>query len=212
MVKMNRSRVACMGLILCAITSACAPALDWRAVPLAQAEGLLASFPCKPEQRERHVAWPGVPQGVTMHLASCQTEAMTWAVSYVTLPDVRLVGPALQAFPDQMRQNLLAAAQMRQGAQPASQPVDVAQAVSSRDLGPTTVPGMTPMAQARTWQFAAQRADGLGRPMDMVIRASHFSHGLTVFQASMWRPAEAVKPQSSEDVADVFLHGFHFPV
>jgi hypothetical protein len=192
------------GCLACGtVLSGCAPTLNWREVALPASDGLRLSMPCKPEQHERHVPWPSVPEGVTMHLASCQTEAMTWAVSWLTLPQVQQVGPALLTLPQQMRQNLLAAAQTGEGG--------ANQVVASQDLGAVQVPGMTPMAQSRGWQFAAQRPDGLGRPMDMVIRTWHFSHGLTVFQASLWRPAEALKPQSSEDVADVFFRSFHFP-
>ncbi|MBI2732688.1 MAG: hypothetical protein HYX44_05110 [Aquabacterium sp.] len=193
-------------LVVCALTlswlaSGCSPALNWREVRPAQADGLTALFPCKPDAHERTVPWPGLPAGATMHLLSCQTEAGTWALSYLTLPDVALLAPAMHEFTMSMRRNLGSAAQLTGGGQ----------AVVEQDLGPIEVPGMTPSLQARAWHFQAQRPDGLGRPLDMDIRAWHFSHGMTVFQASVWRPVEAVKAQTSEDVAQAFFKGLQFP-
>lgn len=186
---------------LCWLTSACSPALNWREVNPAQADGLQALFPCKPDAHERHIPWPGLPDGVTMRMLSCQTDGATWALSYVSLPDVTLVAPALNELTVMMRRNLGAAAQM----------AGSASSVAEQDLGPIAVPRMTPLAQAHGWRFQAQRPDGWGRPMDMDIRSWHFSHGLTVFQASVWRPDEQTRGQSSEDVADAFFRGLHFP-
>jgi hypothetical protein len=197
-------------LLVAVSMSACSPALNWRVVQVEQAQGLVASFPCKPEHRERHVPWPDLPAGVQMHVLSCQTEGRTWALNYAVMPDVQGVGPALSHLAQQLHQNLAAASDMG-GQQAEAGGSKLALNVRAQDLGPIQVPQMTPMPQAHGWQFAAQRPDGLGRPMDMSIRAWHFSHGLTVFQASVWQPAEAASTQSSEDVADVFLRGFHFP-
>ena len=200
--RLRSSPLAVVGaLTLSLLTSACSPALNWREVRPAQADGLMALFPCKPDVHERVVPWPGLPAGATMHLLSCQTEAGTWALSYLTLPDVTLLAPALQELTMAMRRNLGSAAQLAGGGSP----------ISVRDLGPIAVPGMTPTPQAHGWHFQAQRPDGLGRPMDMDIRTWHFSHGKTVFQASVWRPVVVVKSQSSEDVAEAFFRGLQFP-
>lgn len=195
------SRIALCGAVLVAAAmAACAPALNWREVQPDQAEGLRAMFPCKPDAHERQVPWPGLPQGVTMHVLSCQTDDSTWALSYLTLPDVALVGPSMQEMTALMQRNLAAASQLASG-----------QAVTTEDQGPVNVPRMTPSSQAHAWRFGAQRPDGWGRPMSLDIRTWHFSHGMTVFQGSVWRPVDAVKGQSSEDVADTFFRGFHFP-
>jgi hypothetical protein len=188
-------------LTLSWLTSACSPALNWREVHPAQADGLTAQFPCKPDVHERVVPWPGLPAGGTMHMLSCQTEAGTWALSYLSLPDVALLAPAMHELTMSMRRNLGAAAQLAGGGQP----------VSEQDLGPIVVPGMTATPQARAWHFQAQRPDGLGRPMNMDIRTWHFSHGMTVFQASVWRPLDVAKAQTSEDVAQAFFNGLQFP-
>jgi hypothetical protein len=228
-------RVAVLATLLSSLPlcmTACAPALNWRDVHPAQADGLKALFPCKPATHEREVPWPGLPQGVVMRMLSCQTDEATWALSYVTVPDVALVGPSLHEMAMMLRRNLAAASQM--AAQtvvgtPASGPApgrDAASGadaggngqstavlgLSEQDLGPISVPGMTPMPQAHAWRFTAQRPDGLGRPLDLDIRTWHFSHGMTVFQASVWRPASAAKAQSSEDVAQAFFGGLQFPL
>lgn len=201
----DRVRVAppaavCM-LALSLLTSACSPGLNWREVHPEEADGLTALFPCKPDAHTRMVPWPGVPGGAKMHMLSCQTEAGTWALSYLTMPDAALLAPALYEFTAAMRRNLGAATEMAGKGAP----------VSEQDLGPIAVPGMTPMPQAHGWRFQARRPDGLGRPLDMDIRTWHFSHGMTVFQASLWRPVEAAKGQSSEDVAQAFFNGLNFP-
>lgn len=190
-----------LGLTLSLLTTGCSPDLNWREVHPASADGLKALFPCKPDVHERLVPWPGVPSGVTMKMLSCQTEAGTWALSYVNLPDVALLVPSMHELTMSMRRNLGAAAALA-GNGPA---------VSEQDMGPVSVPGMTPMAQARAWRFQAQRPDGLGRPLEMEVRSWHFSHGMTIFQASVWRPIDAVKSQSGEDVAEAFFRGLQFP-
>ncbi|HEX5355206.1 MAG TPA: hypothetical protein VFW93_03240 [Aquabacterium sp.] len=136
-----------------------------------------------------------------MRMLSCQTDEGTWALSYLTLPDAAMVPGALNELGAMMRRNLGAAAQM----------AGQASAVTEKDLGAIQVPHMTPMPQAHGWQFQARRPDGLGRPLDMDIRTWHFSHGMTVFQASVWRPQVVIKGQTSEDVADAFFRGLQFP-
>jgi hypothetical protein len=178
--------------------AACAPSLNWRTVAPEGADGLQAQFPCKPDVQERQVPWPGVPAGVRMRLLSCQAAERTWALSTITLSDVSLVGPGLQQWPEMLRANLAQAA-------------GGADAVKARDLGAVQVRGMTPSSGARAWQIEAMRPDGLGRPLNMAVQAWHFSHGLTLFQATVSGPASQAAEQSSEDVANQFFQGFHFP-
>lgn len=183
------------------LASACAPELNWREVRVAQADGLLALFPCKPESQERTLRWPGVSRDVRVRVLSCQAMEGTWALSYATLEDATEIGSALRGLASALRGNLLAAS----GSAPS------AAAVNSQDLGMIRVPGMTPHSDARGWRHQAERADGLGRPLRMDVQAWHFSHGLTVFQGSVWRPQEQVNGQSGEDVANTFFRGFQFP-
>lgn len=195
----SASRVGVITLALFA--SACAPELNWREVKAVQADGLLALFPCKPEQHERTLRWPGVSRDVRLHVLSCQAMEGTWALSYATLDDVTEVGSALRGLAEALRANLAAA----------SGAVPPAAGVISQDLGGVKVPGMTLDPDARAWRHQAERPDGLGRPLRMDVQAWHFSHGLTVFQGSVWRPQEQVNGQSGEDVANTFFHSFQFP-
>jgi hypothetical protein len=183
------------------LLAACAPSLNWRDVSPEDADGLKALFPCKPDSYQRVVKWPGLSAGVQMHVLTCQADERTWSLSYLSVPDAAMVGPALQQWVEVMRGNLEAAARMAASTEP----------VVSHDQGAVLVPHMTPMPQAHAWRFQAQRADGLGRPMAMDVQTWHFSHGMRVFQASVAGPADQAKGQSSEDVAQAFFHGFHFP-
>jgi hypothetical protein len=190
--------LVCLSLLsLCA----CAPSLNWREISPGQADGLKALFPCKPDVQARQVPWPGVSGGVQMHVLSCQAEDRTWSLSYMTLSDASLLGPALSQWSELTRGNLVAAARLAASVDP----------VASHDLGPVQVPHMTPMPQAHAWRFQGPRPDGLGRPMAMDVQAWHFSHGMTVFQASVAGPVDEAKRQSSKDVAQAFFRGFHFP-
>ena len=92
--------------------SACSPALDWREVHPAEAPGLQALFPCKPDHVSRTVTLPSAPQPLVMHLWSCQTGDVTWALSQVQVQDVAQVGPTLAALARTMQDNLQAASQM----------------------------------------------------------------------------------------------------
>lgn len=201
------ARAAMLAMLLA--TSACAPDLNWREVRPAQADGLKALFPCKPDAHERQVPWPGLPQGLLMRMLSCRTEEGTWALSYVTVPEVGLIVPSLHEMTMTMRRNLGAASRM--ASQASSGGMAPATGFAEHDMGPAVVPHMTPMPQAHAWRFTAQRPDAQGHPVEMAVQAWHFSHGMTVFQASVWRPASAVKSQSSEDVAQAFFGGLQFP-
>jgi hypothetical protein len=179
----------------------CAPSLNWRELHPEQSDGLTALFPCKPDERVRTLRWPDLAADVSVHVLSCRAGDLTWTLSYFTLPDAAQVGPSLMTWPMLTRANLAKAAQLSMGA---------AQ-VKSLDEGVVNVPHMTPMPQARAWRFEAPRPDSLGRPLDVVVRTWHFSHGLTLFQASVSGAADRLKDQSSEDVMLPFFAGFHFP-
>jgi hypothetical protein len=141
--------IASMGLV-----TACAPELNWREVRPAQADGLVAMFPCKPDAHHRPVRLPGMAYDVDLHVVSCQQGDATWALSYATVSGAHDVTPALAGLLTALRDNLGVAGRLAQ----------------SRDLGPTVVPHMTPQDAAHIWFFQAQRPDGLGRPMDLGIR------------------------------------------
>ena len=193
----SRLRAALLIGALAAL-AACAPELNWRTVEAPQAHGLSGLFPCKPERLERKVPWPGLPAGVHMRMLTCQAQGRTWALSYFTLPDVTLVTPALKQWPEIVRDNL-----RRSSSSP--------EAVRMHDLGPIEVPRMTPSTESHAWYVEALRPDDAGKPAPVGVQAWHFFHGMTVFQTSVSGAAQTKDPQSSEDVAQAFFRGFHFP-
>lgn len=180
---------------------ACSPALDWRTMRPQGAQGLLATFPCKPSQNQRELVLPGLSgPPVQVHLASCKTGETVWALTYFNVPDVTLVSQALAASQKSLRDNLQAAADR---ATPPSQ-------VGAVDLAPTQVPGMTPNPLSRHWRFTGQRPDSQGAQVPFEVQAWHFSHGLAVFQATVWRPASPVNAKESTEAVETFAQGFKF--
>ena len=77
-------------------------------------------------------------------------------------------------------------------------------------LGPVQVRGMTPQPQAQGWRFQARRVDGWGRPLEMGVTAWHFAHGVTVFQAAVWRAGASMGGAKGEDVANAYFQSFQF--
>ena len=205
-------------LLLCAVgLAACAPALNWREVRPAHAEGLLATFPCKPQAAQRQIPLPGLPDVVTVHLLSCEADGSRWALSHLSVSDASLVPVALRALAAATRGNLEVAsreaARQAQAASAQAVPEPLAQpAVRASELAPAAVPRMTPQPDSRTWRFEARRpGEGGGASVPLTVTASHFSHGLTVFQASVWQPDEAGSAHSGREGVTTFLQGFHFP-
>lgn len=188
--------------LLCAAgLVACAPALNWREVRPANAEGLRGTFPCKPQEAQRQVALPGLPDPVTVHLLSCEAEGSRWALSHLSVADASLVPVALRALAAATRGNLELTS--RQAAQPS---------LRATELAPAAVPRMTPQPESRGWRFEGSRPGDDGGPsVPLTVTASHFSHGLTVFQASVWQPGEAASAHSGREGVSTFLQGFHFP-
>jgi len=187
-------------LALIALTG-CGRGPDWREMKPPEADGLQARFPCKPDSASRMVAIPGLAGERRVQMLVCQHEGTSWSLAYTRLGDVREVTPALEGLQQSLRSNLQAAATLvAPDVRPAeSPPVGV------------DVPRMTPQPAARALAFRTERPDGLGRPMKMRVNAWHFAHGLTVFQAVVWQPAERPALESGDDVADTFLQGFQFP-
>jgi hypothetical protein len=188
-----------MGLAL----AACSPALDWRTVRPEDASGLQASFPCKPDAVERSVNLPGLPGGpVVMHLVSCKTGEVTWALNYFDAKDILKVSPALAANSQALRDNLDAAARL--GGKVAASPV------VATDLGSAGIAGMTPHPLARHWRLLGQRLGTEGAHAPLEVHAWHFSNGLMVFQATVWRPVPPADAKESTEAVETFAHGFKF--
>lgn len=199
------------------LLAACAPALNWREVRPANADGLRATFPCKPLEAQRRVTLPGLPDPVTVNLLSCEADGSRWVLSHLGVTDASLVPVALRALAAATRGNLALAASeaaRQNGAAPSAAgalPL-VAPGVRATELPPAAVPRMTPQPESRGWRFEASRpGDGGGPSVPLTVTASHFSHGLTVFQASVWQPGEAASAHSGREAVTTFLQGFHFP-
>jgi hypothetical protein len=71
------------------------------------------------------------------------------------------------------------------------------------------VPHMTPSAHALAVSLMAGPMPT--DPAWRQVRAWHFFHGLTVFQASVWSSDDHKPHQTSEDVTRPFFDGLQFP-
>jgi hypothetical protein len=141
------------GLLL----TACAPALDWREVRLADST-LSAYFPCKPEHQARQVRLGA--QAVRMVLYACTADNTTWALALADTADPALVATALA--------ELRASAQRNMGAAT----VQVLQ---------LDVEGATPNPQAQRVAFAGHMPDGRAVSEHLAV----FAKGTVVFQATV---------------------------
>lgn len=212
-----------VGVLVCLV--ACAPALNWREVRPADAQGLQATFPCKPMAAQRRLVLPGLPDAVTLNLLSCEADGSMWALTHLTLSDATQVPTALRALAASTRGNVELASReaqhmAQQAAQRAAPGSAQGQAVTepplrASELPPVAVPRMTPQPESRGWLFEGRRpGDGGGGGGDSAplrVTAWHFSHGLTVFQASVWQAGEAASAHSGREGVTTFLQGFHFP-
>jgi hypothetical protein len=194
-------------LVLAVLTVGCSPALNWRQIDLAEAEGLRLRLPCKPDRIERTMRLQGIEGPLRMVMWSCEAAGATWVLSAVRLASVTQVSPALRVLAAATESNLVWADQRaRQQAPLGTQPAWVSAAT-----GALQVPGMTPNPEARGWRIQGLKPEGSAGVSPLTVSAWHFSHGLTVFQAAVWQGEEPLPRQNGEDAAEVFLQGLHFP-
>ena len=162
------------GLLLCALAgglAACSPTFNWREL---RTDGtpLLALMPCKPEQAERTVPLGGAP--TRLHMQSCDTGGLTFALAWAELGDAARAPEAL--------------AQWR-GAALAAIRVDPALALNPANQWAARVPGA-----AHVQGLTAQGTAHDKQPVYM--RAVYFAQGRQIYQAAVYgaqRPdAEAV--------------------
>jgi hypothetical protein len=180
-------------LWLACLLPACSPALDWREVRPANASGLVARFPCKPQAHERSLALPGMAGGtLRMHLVACQADGVTWAVSYFTAASPTQRAQALAALREALWHNTASAA-------PAQ--------ARRRLLGDAAIPGATPHPDATVWHMQGQRPLSTSQMQPVQLKAWHFSHGMAVFQASA--SAEALR--ADDPRLEAFERGLTFP-
>lgn len=178
-----RRRLRPLGLALSAwlVLAACNPTFNWREL---RPEGspLLALMPCKPESATRPVPLDGgAPMDLHMH--SCDTGGLTFAVAWAELGDAARMPGALNGW----RRATLAAVQ-----------VDPARADDPATTWSAAVPGAT-----QAIGLTAEGRNHLGQPVQ--VRAVHFARGTQVYQAAVYGP----KP--GDEIAGTFFDGLKLP-
>lgn len=186
---------------------ACSPALNWRQLDLADAGGLRLNFPCKPDKVERTLRLDGLSEPLRLAMWSCEAAGATWVLSAARLGSATQVSPALRALAAATEANLAWADRRARQQVPAT----TLPAWQRTDAGALQVPGMTPNPEARGWRIQGLRPDGSAAAQALTVDAWHFSHGLTVFQAAIWRGGDPLPRQNSEDAVEVFRQSLHFP-
>ena len=177
--------------------ASCAPALNWRELKPAQAQGLVALFPCKAEAAMRRLAVPGLDGGeVDLHVLSCQAGGMTWALSYLNAGTPQRLTQALPALDQALWRNL------------APNP---GQQTERRDLGPAAIKGADLHAASHHWLLKGSRPVSTSRVEPVQVKAWTFARGLTAFQASVWKNAAEGTLQVDDPAAEAFVQGFNFP-
>lgn len=176
---MNRFRLAgaLSGLLWLA---ACNPTFNWRTV---QAEGaaMQALMPCKPERADREVSLGGPP--VPLHMMSCDTGGLTFAVAWVDAGEPAAAGPALSAW----RRATLVAVR-----------ADPALADTPDAAWPATLAGADAVQG-----LVARGTDHRGQAI--TVRALHASAGSRLVQAAIYGPA--IPPE----LAATFFEGLQLP-
>jgi hypothetical protein len=202
---------------------ACAPSLNWRQMDLADADGLRLRFPCKPARAERSLRLEGLAEPLRMVMWSCEAAGATWVLSAARVASVTEVSTALRALSAATQANLAWADRrarnqapgptpdqaLLSSQQPAQQPAQPPW--RQADAGAVDVPGMTPNPDARGWRIQGLKPDGAHGVRPLAVDAWHFSHGLTVFQAAIWRGDEPLPRQNGEDAVEVFRQSLQFP-
>jgi hypothetical protein len=158
-----------LGLAALSGIVACAPAWDWRSVPLPGTQ-LVTELPCRPSRFQRDVTVAGVP--LQLFMLSCETGGVTYGVATADVGDPARVDAVLFALRDS------AAAAIRSSGLPA---------------GALNLHGVTPFNGNSSAHLHGQRPDG--KTVDESIRV--FARGTRVFQASAvgaTLPEAALKP------------------
>lgn len=194
-------------VIAVSLMTACSPALNWREMSPDGADGLRLRFPCKPTRVDRSLPLPGLTDPVRMAMWSCEAAGATWVLGAVRLPSATDVSPALRALSDATEANL-AWADRRARQQVSASTEPIWQRVQSEEV---RVPGMTPNPDARGWRIQGLKPDGATGARPLAVDAWHFSHGLMVFQAAIWREAAPLPRQNGEEAEEVFRRSLHFP-
>lgn len=139
---------------------ACSPTFNWREL---RPEGtpLEALMPCKPESASRPVPLLGTP--VELHMHSCETGGLTFAIAWAGLADAAPAQEALAAW---------------QAASLAAIRVDPGDA-AAWETWSVQVPGAT-----RTQGVKARGSDHLGQPLQATM--AYFEKDRKIYQAAIF--------------------------
>lgn len=163
----------CLGWAAVAgLLASCTPALDWREVRPA-GSGVVALFPCKPQQQTRQVRLGAQAVALTLH--ACKAGASTWALAIADLGDPALVAPALDELRAAAAQNLAAQ--------------------QTRVLS-LKVAGATPNPSSRRVELTGRMPDGRVAHEQLAV----FTRGTFVFQATAL--GEALDAQATDTFFD----------
>lgn len=147
----------CTVVLSASALSACSPTFNWRELRLEGAP-LVALMPCKPETATRSVPMLGQPTELHMH--SCETGGLTFAVAWAKLGDATRAGEALA----QWQQAALASVRVAPG-----DAIDMPSTVARAD-------------EARGTK--AQGSDHQGKALS--TEAVYFAQGDWVYQAAVY--------------------------
>lgn len=171
-----------LALLMLAVSalSACSPTFNWREWSL-EGTPLTALFPCKPEQAERPVPLGG--EQTVLHMHSCDTGGVTFAVAWIEVAGAERVVPAMA----QWRLATLSAIR-----------AEPAQADDPKRHWDRHVAG----AQ----QVAGLRAQGIDhRGQALQAQVLYFSRGTQVYQAALYGA------RWTDEVASSFFEGLRLP-
>ncbi len=147
------------GLCGVVLLAACNPTFNWRQARLADF-GLRVLLPCKPQAAQRTVGVGG--QAAELHMLSCDTGGVTFAVSALRLPAGVGVDTVLDGW---KRASLLSL----------NVPVEQAKAWQ---------PAVSWVGGVTGWQAEGVRHDGTS----VVAQAVLLSHGAEVYQVAVYGP------------------------
>ncbi|MGE0100163.1 MAG: hypothetical protein AB7S86_17620 [Hydrogenophaga sp.] len=168
------------GLIAVLALSACSPTFNWRELR-PQGTPLKVLMPCKPEHASRTVPLAG--SGTEMHLHSCDTGGLSFAVAWVDLRELARVDAALVEWPRASLASLRLAPEVADAAQARW---DFQMPGAPKALG-LSVQGTGPQGQA------------------VLMRAAYFARGTQVFQAAVYGP------QLPGEVTATFFEALQLP-
>lgn len=167
-------------LVAVLVLFACSPTFNWREMR-PQGTPLQALMPCKPEHAVRTVPLAGAVADLHMH--SCDTGGLSFAVAWVELGDVVRADAALDEWP---RASL------------ATLRLDPALAGSTQARWDFQLSG-APKAKG----LLVQGTGPQGQPMRM--QAAYFARGSQVFQAAVYGPCLPA------DATNTFFEGLRMP-